>query len=83
MTASEVLDAYLTFLWQQFQYDWGWMSNPWILYTFFPELLYLVFFTIKWMILLAPITVPIMLLKWPTNRPPSSSPLEKDNFFKN
>jgi len=57
MTAQEVLDAYVSFLWSQFQYDWGWLSSPWLLVV--GHVLYLMFFMIKWMVLLAPITVPI------------------------
>ena len=58
------VDEYLIFLWQQFQYDWGWMSNPWVLYTVIPAVLYCVFFFFKWVILLAPVTIPIMTLGW-------------------
>jgi hypothetical protein len=81
MTAQEVFDAYLSFLWQQLQYDWSWMSSPWILYTVIPEILYLVFFTVKWMVLLAPVTIPIVTAKvaW-TNYPPV---LKRDESFKN
>ena len=61
---NETVAAYLEFLWEQFQYDWSWMSNPWGLYTIVPEIAYLFFFTIKWMILLAPITIPIVTWQW-------------------
>ena len=81
MTATEVFNAYLTFLWQQFQYDWGWLSNPWLLVI--GHIIYLFFFTIKWMVLLAPITIPITLLKWPVNRRPSISREDQDKFFNN
>jgi len=83
MTAQEVLNEYLTFLWQQFQYDWGWISNPWVFWLIIPELFYLAFFTIKWMVLLAPITIPIMVFKWPTGRQPSVAVENKDKFFNN
>ena len=59
----EALDAYLNFLWSQFQYDWSVMSNPWVLYTIIPELLYIIFFIFKWYLLLIPITLPCTLLK--------------------
>ena len=62
MTAQEVLNEYIVFLWMQFQYDWGWLSNPWLLGI--GNLVYLLFFTIKWMVLLAPITIPIFTYKW-------------------
>lgn len=83
MTAQEVLNEYLTFLWQQFQYDWGWISNPWVFWLIIPELFYLAFFTIKWMVLLAPITIPIMVFKWPTGKQPSITVENKDKFFNN
>tara|TARA_B100000131_G_C18024675_1_gene575962 strand:+ start:336 stop:587 length:252 start_codon:yes stop_codon:yes gene_type:complete len=83
MTAQEVLNEYLTFLWQQFQYDWGWISNPWVFWLIIPELFYLAFFTIKWMVLLAPITIPIMVFKWPTGKQPSVAIENKDKFFNN
>ena len=83
MTAQEVLNEYLTFLWQQFQYDWGWISNPWVFWLIIPELFYLAFFTIKWMVLLAPITIPIMVFKWPTGKQPSVAVENKDKFFNN
>ena len=68
MTAQEVLNQYMTFLWEQFQYDWGWMSNPWILYTIIPECLYIFFFLCKWTILLVPVTLPVMIAVWPVKQ---------------
>lgn len=59
---NESIEAYLAFLWTQFQYDWSVFSNPWILYTILPALGYFVFFLVKWYILLAPITIPISTL---------------------
>ena len=58
----EALNEYVTFLWTQFQYDWSIFSNPWILYTVFPALAYLLFFILKWFVLLAPVTIPILTL---------------------
>ena len=58
----ETIEAYLAFLWTQFQYDWSVFSNPWILYTILPAVLYFIFFLVKWYILLAPITIPITTL---------------------
>lgn len=66
---NETLLAYLDFLWVQFQYDWSWLSSPWLLGV--GHILYLVFFMIKWMVLLAPITIPITLLKWPVMQRPA------------
>lgn len=67
---NESIAAYLAFLWEQFQYDWSWMSNPWVLYTIIPVILYSIFFFFKWIIILAPITVPIMTLGWFTKPVP-------------
>lgn len=67
-TINETAAEYLSFLWEQLQYDWGWMSNPWMFYTVIPVLLYFLFFIFKWTILLAPITVPIILIKWPQKK---------------
>ena len=61
---NESVASYLAFLWEQFQYDWSWMSNPWVLYTVVPVILYGTFFFFKWVILLAPRTVPIMTWGW-------------------
>jgi hypothetical protein len=59
---NESIAAYTAFLWEQFQYDWSVFSNPWLLYTIVPALLYLIFFVIKWYILLAPITIPLTVI---------------------
>lgn len=56
---SQPVQEYLNFLWNQMQYDWSVFSNPWVLYTIIPALLYLLFFIVKWYVLLAPITIPI------------------------
>ena len=77
---NETVAEYLSFLWEQFQYDWGWMSNPWMLYTVIPVLLYFLFFILKWTVLLAPITIPIILLKWPQNK---KDKLSNDLFKRN
>ena len=58
----EALTQYIDFLWAQFQYDWSIFSNPWILYTVFPALGYLLFFFVKWYVLLIPITLPCTIL---------------------
>ncbi|MAH45118.1 hypothetical protein CMI37_04765 [Candidatus Pacearchaeota archaeon] len=78
---NETIEAYLAFLWQQFQYDWGWMSDPWMLYTLFPVCLYFVFFVCKWTVLLAPITVPIMVWRWPMPKQKNLS--EQNNYINN
>ena len=58
----EALNEYVAFLWTQFQYDWSVFSNPWILYTVIPAVMYLLFFILKWFVLLAPVTIPIFTL---------------------
>ena len=78
---DETIAEYLAFLWQQFQYDWSWMSNPWVLYMVIPEILYFLFFVCKWTVLLAPITVPIMILKWPM--PKERERPKKQNYINN
>ena len=60
---NETIEDYLAFLWTQLQYDWSVFTNPWVLYTVIPALFYVVFFWIKWLVLLAPITVPLSLLR--------------------
>ena len=59
---NETISEYLAFLWQQFQNDWVIFTDPWILYTIVPAILYLVFFVIKWYILLIPVTLPLSLI---------------------
>ena len=61
------INEYLNFLWLQLQYDWSVFSNPWILYTVIPAILYLIFFLAKWYVLLAPITVPISIARMNAN----------------
>lgn len=58
----EALNEYVTFLWTQLQYDWSIFSNPWVLYTVIPAAGYLLFFILKWFVLLAPVTIPIVTL---------------------
>lgn len=59
----DVVTSYLSFLWTQFQYDWSIMSNPWIFWTIVPEVVYCAFFFLKWMVMLAPVTVPLLVLR--------------------
>ena len=72
------VNEYLDFLWLQFQYDWSVFSNPWILYTVLPALGYLLFFLLKWWVLLAPITVPITTLTHGLAKRGSDNLPEKD-----
>jgi hypothetical protein len=79
---NETIEAYLAFLWQQLQYDWSWMSNPWVLYTVIPVILYFIFFFFKWVVLLAPITVPIMVFRWP-NKQHKEQSKNNNNYINN
>ncbi len=76
---NETIAQYLAFLWEQFQYDWSWMSNPWVLYTVIPVFLYLIFFFVKWVVLLAPITIPIMTWGWCLRSVPLPHKKRKEN----
>ena len=58
----EILNEYLLFLWQQFQYDWSIFTNGWVLYTVLPAVFYFIFFCIKWWILLVPLTLPLSII---------------------
>ena len=78
----KAIDEYLNFLWQQLQYDWSWMSNPWMLYPVVPVVLYFFFFICKWTVLLAPITVPIMINRWPTTNKETKK-VKENNYINN
>jgi hypothetical protein len=80
MTSQEVFDAYLSFLWEQFQYDWGWLSSPWLLII--GHILYLMFFMIKWSVLLAPVTVPIFVARATWTNYSNPPPLPPGGGFK-
>ncbi len=58
----DVLNEYLNLLWTQLQYDWSIFTNPWMLYLVIPDLCYLLFFFVKWYVLLIPITLPCTIL---------------------
>lgn len=59
---EQVLTQYLQLLWKAFQYDIDVFSQGWIYYSLLiPAIFYFVFFLIKWMILTAPVWIPIRL----------------------
>ena len=59
---SEVIAAYLQFLLDQLKYDVDKMSQPWMYWLFLvPISFYCLFFIMKWMVLLVPVTLPIIL----------------------
>jgi uncharacterized membrane protein len=59
---AEVIAAYLQFLLDQLKYDVDKMSQPWMYWLLLvPIIFYGVFFIMKWMVLLVPVTLPIIL----------------------
>jgi len=62
MTIQEVSEAYLNKLYELFTYDIGVMSQGWMYYwLLIPITFYLVLFIVKWIVLTAPIWLPIHL----------------------
>jgi len=60
----EVLDKYANFLWERFMVDMDVLSSKWMyIPLLIPFIFYMIFFVIKWWILLFPITLPISVLK--------------------
>ena len=59
---NDIINEYLQFLWTQFQHDWSIFTNPWVLYTIIPAIIYFMFFFVKWWILLVPVTLPLSIL---------------------
>lgn len=57
---SEALAKYLALLVKQMERDAAVMSTDWVYMTVVPFVLYFVYCILKWWILLAPITVPLM-----------------------
>ena len=84
MEHFDALNQYVNFLWTQMQYDWSIFSNPWVLYPVLPAVFYLLFFIVKWYVLLAPITVPITTLTHGLNQgkkePESTKDKIRDQF---
>lgn len=80
----EILNEYISFLWNQFQHDWSILSNPWVLYTVIPACLYLCFFVVKWWVLLVPITLPLSIMSKHYNKEQTKDRKEqyKDEFTK-
>lgn len=60
MTGKEILEKYLEFIWNSFEYDMEVMSQGWMYYwCLVPIIVYTVFFLFKWIIIFAPITIPL------------------------
>lgn len=59
---ADVIAAYLQLLLDQLKYDVDKMSQPWMYWWLLvPISAYCVFFILKWMVLLVPVTLPIVL----------------------
>ena len=59
----ETLNKYVAFLLEQFQVDINRFDNPWMYIPFLiPFLFYMVFFAMKWWLLLFPITLPLSII---------------------
>jgi hypothetical protein len=59
----EVLHRYLEFLWSCFQYDIEVFSKAWIYYyLLIPAIGYFVFFILKWIVLTAPVWLPVTII---------------------
>lgn len=43
-------------------YDVEVFSSPWIYYTIFPAIIYVMFFFVKWTVLTAPVWLPLALI---------------------
>ena len=49
----------------QFEWDVANMSHPWMYWTVLPIMLYLIFFIVKWYLLLIPVTLPLSIIsRW-------------------
>jgi hypothetical protein len=69
---NDLLMKYVVFLMAQLQEDMN-VIHIWWVYTFvLPLLVYFAFFFIKWIMLLAPITVPLMLWRALSSGPPKA-----------
>jgi hypothetical protein len=57
------MDRIFEILIQQYEYDVNAMSQPWMYWVLFiPILLYMTFFICKWVVLTAPVWIPIVLV---------------------
>lgn len=60
----DLLLRYLTLLFEQFKHDIDVFSNPWMyIPLLIPFFFYMVFFSIKWIILLIPIIIPLEVIR--------------------
>jgi len=62
-TPYELLTEYLNLLWNYFLYDIDmYMESSWWFYCIFPIMFYTVFFVLKWVLLMMPVTLSISLV---------------------
>lgn len=60
----ETLDRYTNFLWERFMADMNVFSSPWLyIPLLIPFIFYMIFFALKWYILLFPLTLPLSILR--------------------
>jgi len=60
---KEALEGYLKLLLRLFEFDVNAMSQPWMYWCLLiPITFYLVFFVVKWLVLTAPFTIPLLAL---------------------
>ncbi len=63
---KDILYQYIELLWNTFQYDVDVFSQAWMYYwLLIPAIGYFVFFILKWIVLTAPIWIPIKLIIQP------------------
>lgn len=63
MNLKEIFEAYLKLLWECFQFDVEVFSKPWMyIALLIPATFYFVFFILKWVVLTAPIWLPIRMI---------------------
>lgn len=56
------MEAILDILVAQWMYDVEVMSQPWMYWCVFPIMFYLVFFFTKWIVLTAPVWLPLVMI---------------------
>ena len=56
---APVLEKYAQIIVDNIEKDQQFINNPWMVFTVIPICLYVIFASIKWYFLLAPITIPI------------------------
>ena len=57
---DKIVGEYLEFLWKAFQYDMDVFSQGWLYaWLLIPAVIYFVFFIFKWIVMTAPLWIPI------------------------